>query len=99
MSRVVRWTSESKKTFNQNLAYLSTDWSNQVINDFLDKVEDAIKRIGQHPDLYPVHDKNLRIHKCVIHKRIILYYRIVDEFNVDLLTFWNTYQNPDSLEV
>jgi hypothetical protein len=34
MSRLLRWTSESKKTFSQNLDYLAEEWDNQVINNF-----------------------------------------------------------------
>lgn len=36
---MLRWTSESKKTFNQNLEYLAEDWDYHVINNFLDRVE------------------------------------------------------------
>jgi|SRR5688572_1407207 len=99
MSRVLRWTSESKKTFNQNLEYLSEEWDNQVINNFLDRVEEVLEQIRSNPELYPLHRPSDQIHKCVVHKRIILYYKIVDDKHIDLLTFWNTYQGPDKLKV
>ena len=45
MSHSLRWTSESKKTFNQNLEYLSEEWDNQVINNFLDRIEEVLTQL------------------------------------------------------
>lgn len=39
MSVRINWTTESEKTFNQNLDYLSKEWDLLVLNDFLDRVE------------------------------------------------------------
>lgn len=99
MSRVLRWTSESKKTFNRNLEYLSEEWDNSVINNFLDRVEEVLEQIKNSPELYPLHRPADKIYKCVVHKRVILYYKIMDDKHIDLLTFWNTYQDPDKLKV
>jgi plasmid stabilization system protein ParE len=99
MSRVLRWTSESKKTFNQNLEYLSEEWDNQVINNFLDRVEEVLEQIRRNPELYPLHRPEDKLYKCIVHKRVILYYKVVDDEHIDLLTFWNTYQDPDNLKV
>jgi plasmid stabilization system protein ParE len=99
MSRTLRWTSESKRTFNQNLEYLAEGWNNQVINNFLDRVEEVLEKIKSNPELYPLHRPKDKVYKCVVHKRVVLYFRIVDTEHIDLLTFWNTYQNPDKLKV
>ena len=45
MSYEVRWTLESKDTFNQNLQYLSEEWDHQVIHNFLDRVEEVLEKI------------------------------------------------------
>lgn len=99
MSRVLRWTLESRITFNQNLEYLAEEWNSQVINNFLDRVEGVLEQIKNDPELYPIYRRTDKVYKCVIHKRIILYYKIVDEKHIDLLTFWNTYQDSDKLKV
>lgn len=99
MSYVLRWTPESKRTFNQNLEYLAKEWDNQIVNKFLDRAEEVLEQIKSNPKLYPVYRPEDMVYKCVVHKRIVLYFRIVDEETIDLLTFWNTYQNPDKLEV
>lgn len=99
MNRRLNWTSESEKTFNQNLEYLAKEWDNVVLNEFLDRVEAVLEKIKSNPRLYPKHKAESSIYKCVIHERIVLYYKIVDEEVIDLLTFWNTYQNPDRLKM
>ena len=99
MTPILRWTSESKRTFNQNLEYLSKEWDNSVINNFLDRVESVLEQIKSNPELFPKYKTKANIHKCVVNKRIILFFKIVDEKHIDLVTFWNTYQNPDKLKM
>ena len=99
MNRRLNWTIESEKTFNQNLEYLAKEWDNVVLNDFLDRVEEVLEKVRSNPNLYPIHSPETGIHKCVIHERIVLYYKIVDDEVIDLLTFWNTYQNPEKLGI
>lgn len=98
MSRTLFWTAESKKTFDQNLEYLAKEWNNQIMNNFLDRVEEVLEQIIKNPQLYSLHRPADHVYKCVVHKRIILYYKIVNENHIHLLTFWNTYRHPDKLK-
>lgn len=99
MSYTLRWTSESARTLKQNLEYLEEEWDNKVINNFLDRVEEVLETIKDNPQLYPLHRPKDDVRKCIVHKRIILYYKIIDDQHIDLLTFWNTYQDPDKLKI
>jgi plasmid stabilization system protein ParE len=99
MSYRLNWTSESEKTFNQNLEYLSKEWNLIVLNQFLDRVEEVLERISSNPKLYSLHRPEDNVYKCVLHERIILYYKIVNKEEIDLLSFWNTYQNPERLNL
>ena len=65
MSHSLRWTSEAKKTFNQNLEYLSEEWDNQVINNFLDRVEGVLTQLKANPEIYPLHRTHDNVYKCV----------------------------------
>jgi plasmid stabilization system protein ParE len=99
MSHTLRWTPESARTLKQNLEYLGDEWGNQAVNNFLDRVEEALGTIRGNPQLYPLHRPKDSVRKCIVNKRIILYYKVIDDQHIDLLTFWNTYQNPDKLKV
>ena len=98
MSLPIVWLPESIETFNDNLLYLEEQWTNQVINTFLDRVEEVLERIAENPALYPVYRKEEQIHRCVVNEHISLYYRI-KENQIDLLTFWNAHQNPKRLKI
>jgi hypothetical protein len=87
------------RTFDKNLEYLAEEWNNPVINNFLDRVEELLEKIRSNHELYSIHHPVDKVYKCVVHKRLILYYKIVDVSRIDLLTFWNTYQDPDKLKV
>ena len=92
----ISWSIEAEQTFNQNIEYLAKEWSNKVLNQFLDRVDEVLQKIENNPFLYPPHHSSISIRKCVINQRIVLYYR-VDKTFITLVSFWNTYKNPDKL--
>src|SRR5690606_35601724 len=69
MSRTLFWTAESKKSFDQNLEYLAKEWNNQIMNNFLDRVEEVLEQIVKNPQLYSLHRPADHVYKCVVHKR------------------------------
>lgn len=98
MAYSIIWTEESEHTFTENVDYLSLSWDLITINKFLDRVDEVILTIKDNPKLYPLYQKKTNVRKCVVNKHITLYYKIVNESRIDLLTFWNTHQNPDYLK-
>lgn len=98
MSLPVCWTDEAELTFNQNIEYLIEEWGLHTINQFLDRVDEVIESISQNPNLYPIYREQDQVHKCVLNKHVTLYYRVVDIIRIDLITFWNTHQNPKKLK-
>lgn len=99
MSFDVRWTVESEITFNENIEYLSKSWDLLTLNNFLDRVDEVIETISQNPNLYPVHRNKANIFRCVLNKHITLYYRLVGDSKIDLITFWNTHQDPNKQQL
>lgn len=99
MSFRVEWTKESEITFNENIEYLSNSWDLPSINTFLNRVDEVVETLEVNPKLYPVHRKKDQVHKCVLNNHITLYYRIAGKSRIDLLSFWNTHQDTDSLNI
>jgi plasmid stabilization system protein ParE len=91
------WTSKAEQTFDSNIEYLEKEWSDQVVNDFIDRVEEVVDIIQDTPKLYPLHKKSDTIRKCKVTEQITLYYR-VENTSIKLLIFWNVYQNPKKLK-
>lgn len=99
MSFSIHWTHDAVTSFDQNIAYLKQDWPISVAHEFLDRVDEILEGIRANPHLYPLHRPKHRIHKCVVHPRIILYYKIIDNATIDLLLFWNTWKDPKRLKI
>ncbi|MEQ9423684.1 MAG: type II toxin-antitoxin system RelE/ParE family toxin [Cyclobacteriaceae bacterium] len=92
----VVWTAEAEKTLDQNLQYLESNWNLKVINNFLDRVDHTINLISEHPLMYPTYKEFKDIRKAPVTKQIILYYK-VSPGSIELLSFWNAFQNPTSM--
>ncbi len=95
----VIWSPEAKESFNANMDYLLKEWGDQVTSDFLDRVDEVILKIQSNPLSYPVFAKDAQVHRCVVVKQISLYYRIVSSQQIDLVTFWNNFKDPESLKI
>ncbi|MDB5282280.1 MAG: hypothetical protein JWO06_1355 [Bacteroidota bacterium] len=65
----VFWTPEAEATLNQNILYLEYEWTDSVIEDFINKTEEAINTVKANPLLYPLINKKKGIHKCLVVKQ------------------------------
>jgi hypothetical protein len=72
MSYKVFWTEEAEQTFNQNTLYLEYEWTEVVIENFINKCDEAINTITANPLLFPFVNKEKGIHKCLVVKQISL---------------------------
>jgi plasmid stabilization system protein ParE len=90
----VLWSNEAELTFENNLKYLERAWNTKTILEFIDRVDDILKKISSNPKLFPHYRKKDNIHKCVITRQITVYYKI-NKSSITLLTFWNTYQDDN----
>lgn len=98
MNYKIIWLEEAELTVTQNMDYLAQEWGNKVLFKFLSEVENALKKIKQNPQSYPLRKSTNNIRKYKINKRIVLYYKVVDDNTIELVTFWNTNRNPDDLK-
>jgi hypothetical protein len=98
MSYQIITTAESELTFYENLDYLAKEWDDKVTDHFIDRVDNVIQKIKQNPFLFPPHGYENNVRKAIINKRIILYYRIIDDAIIELLVFWNTARDPNDLK-
>ena len=99
MTYKLHWTDEAQLTYDENLAYLESEWDINTFNKFLYRIDEVLKSISETPEIYPIKNEIERIHKCVVNKHITLYFRIVNSSQIDLISFWNTHQNPDNLKL
>lgn len=92
MAKKIIWTPESEKTFEKVLTYLETNWTEKEKTNFITATQKAIQIISQQPELFRKLAK-LNTHEALITKHNLLLYKIKMD-SVDLITFWDTRQNP-----
>ena len=98
MVQKVTWLVGARITFDDAITYLEHNFTEKEIEKFADKVQQKLLIIKSNPKLGNKAAKKSNVYKTVIHKRIILIYRYKPlKKEIELLTFWNTLQNPKKL--
>lgn len=93
----VIWSPQAKKDYWQNIDYLEAEWTFQEVVNFIDKADDVINLILKNNiEFISTNYKN--VNKVVITKQITLYYRI-NSNTIELLRFWNTYQDLENFKL
>ncbi len=95
----IAWTPEALQTYLQIINYLEQKWTEREIKNFAQSVEDKIELLKSFSGIGSLFDKKRKLRKTLVHKHVQLYYRIRPvKKQIELVSFWNTYQNPDKLK-
>jgi len=79
--------------------FLLEKWNLQVKNDFIKKLTSKINQISKQPESCPQSSEFKGLFKCVVTKQTTFYYRInLDKNEIEIITVFDTRQNPDKLE-
>lgn len=97
----INWTQRAWETYKSNIDYLKKSWTQKEITRFVLIVDDKLNILSAHQKIGTSKNKKFpNIRSTFIHKRIILIYKYKPlKKEIDLLIFWNTYQNPRKLKV
>jgi plasmid stabilization system protein ParE len=95
MVKEVVWTFRASKSYWQVINYLSDEFGNAVVSEFVTKVHNKIELISSNPFLFKKSSSKKNVFITVIHKRLTLTYRYRPiKKRVELLVFWGTRKNP-----
>jgi hypothetical protein len=92
------WTELAKIEYWENIEYLEKEWTLNDVYNFMDKTDDLIVLLAK---------KNLTfkptnyegVFQVPVTKQITLFYRILENKEVELLRFWNNYQEPKKIKI
>lgn len=91
------WTEIAKNDYWKNIEYLESEWTLNDVYSFTDKTNDLIELLKKQNLIFkPAKYKD--VYQVPITKQITLYYKVLDSSKIELLRFWNTYQNPKKLK-
>jgi len=93
----VIWSSKALKSYDQVLAYLTSEWGNTSVQKFMDEVERVILLISKNPSMFrrSVRHENIRI--GYLTKQNSLVYRLKAK-EIELLLFWDNRQDSKKLK-
>jgi plasmid stabilization system protein ParE len=94
--RKVFWNNYARIDYYENIDYLLENWGETVTQNFIDTVSNTIEILkkGQ----FEFQRTNLdNIRRAVISRQVTLFYK-VEKNSVELLRFWNNYQNPKKVK-
>ncbi len=77
--------------------YLLENWNSKIRNEFIEKLTAKFKQISQFPQSCVQSEQNKGLFKCVLTKQTTFYYRITEKNDIEIITFFDTRQNPENL--
>lgn len=83
-------------TYTRNIDYLENCWTEKEVVQFIKKVEEVVTILKVSPQTFKKWHLDSKIHQIEIVKQITLFYQI-NAYNVELLLFFNNYQDPNEL--
>ena len=96
MAKNVIWSPAAEKDLETVLDYLQSKWSNQILNRFINKIDDNIGLIISDPKIFPLINDRLKIRKSVITKHNTLYYRETPK-SIQIVRLFDSRQDPKKL--
>ena len=91
------WSRQAKKDYWQNIDYLEAEWAFQDVINFIEKVERTIDLLSM-KNVEFISTNYQNVNQVVITKQITLYYRI-ESGKLELLRFWNNYQDLQNFKI
>lgn len=92
MAKEISWTQESIDTFNKIIEYLEAKWTPRDVENFVTSADIVVKFISENPKMFrKTNKKNIR--EALVTPHNLMIYKIDGE-KIDIITFWDTRQNP-----
>lgn len=96
----ISWSPKSMEDFRKQIQYLEENFGRRTANLFMEKTFDILEKVARMDVVsYQVIDSKRSIHKFKIYKFLDLYYRVKAENHIELITFFDSRQNPKKLKL
>ena len=96
--RKIIWTNEAESDYSANIDYLLKEWTISEAEEFINKAEELLYHLKDGKVKHKA-SKFEGVRECVVCKQITLFYRINENNNIELLKFWNNYQDKKRLKL
>jgi len=91
-------SNQAKTKLKTLLDYLLENWNYKVQRNFIAKFNSKINQISIQPKSCPQSKVIDGFHKCIVSKQTVFYYRIKNKSEIEIVSVFDTRQNPDKLK-
>lgn len=95
--RRIHWNRMARLDYFNNISFLQENWSNKEAQNFIEEVN-RLEVILSKGNIDFQKTNRPRIKRCVVSKQITLFYKSLDDSNIELLRFWNNNQDLKRLK-
>ncbi|MDQ6756649.1 MAG: type II toxin-antitoxin system RelE/ParE family toxin [Bacteroidota bacterium] len=88
---------QAKEDINNIIYYLSENWNQKIVGEFLQKLQAFYYIISINPRLFGYYNKRKNIRKYALTKQNIIYFRNRREA-IEIITVFDGRQHPDKLK-
>jgi plasmid stabilization system protein ParE len=96
--KTIIWNDLAIHDYHENIDYLLSKWSEKEAVTFINDVESVIFDLKQGCVEFK-ESGYLDIKQCVVCRQITLYYKHIESNKIELLRFWNNYQDNKRLKL
>lgn len=94
MAFKIIWSPKSVKTFDKVMDYLTENWTEKEIKSFVKETDHVIYLISKNPYLFRSSVRENVFEGIVTKHNLLLYQVDMDNKIIELLSFFDTRQNP-----
>jgi len=97
MSRRIKLSRRSVRNLETLLDYLKSNWSLEVKNNFIKKLDSGLLHLGRFPESHPESDVKKGLHKYVLTKQTTIYYKF-NTSSLLVVALFDTRQHPQKIK-
>lgn len=90
----IYWTDHALAQLKETFAYLEKNWTEKELINLSSEIERTLILISENPSLFPISSKK-NIRKAVIKKLNTIYYRVRNNENIEVISFFSNRKNPN----
>jgi plasmid stabilization system protein ParE len=94
MSFQVSWSPEAEEKYVQILEYLETKWTQKEVSKFIERIDELTSLLEAFPKLFP-YSSSQNTYKAVVNRQVSLIYRLKEFSSIEIVTLWDTRQDPE----
>jgi plasmid stabilization system protein ParE len=91
------WSDEAAKNLESILGYIEKEWTQKEVEKFKKRLRQVLKLISINPNLFPKSQYNEQLHKAVLSKQTIVFYK-TEENRIYLVYLFDTKRNPKDIK-